>query len=341
MGSNGLALATRRLLIAFALVTGSLAAVGAWGDAARAQTSAGKVLSGVVRLSAEIPAEARTARALGTRREGNGVVIDDDGLVLTIGYLILEAMSVTVHDASGAPVQAEIVAYDHRSGFGLVRAKRSLGVLPIRFGESRALRERAPVLVVAHGGLQAALPAYVASRREFAGYWEYLLDDAIFTVPPHPHWSGAALLGADGKLLGIGSLIVEDALRGEMTLPGNMFVPIDLLKPILADLLSEGRRAGPRQPWLGMFSANVPGGALVTSVAPDSPAQQAGIVPGDVVVGVAGEAIDGLAELYRKVWDSGGAGVEIPLTVRRGSRALDVVVTSGDRADYLRLDSSY
>lgn len=331
----------RRLVIALALVTASLAAAASWSGAPRAQELAADLVSGVVRLSAEIPPEARTAEALGTRREGSGVVIDDQGLVLTIGYLILEAMSVTVHDAAGAPVGADLVAYDHQSGFGLVRAKRGLGVAPIRFGDSGRLGERAPVLVVPHGGLQAAQPAFVASRRAFTGYWEYLLEAAIFTVPPHPAWSGAALLGSDGRLLGIGSLIVQDALRGEVTLAGNMFVPIDLLKPILADLLSEGRRPGPSRPWLGMFSTDVPGGALVTSVAPEGPAQQAGIVPGDVVVGVAGEAVRDLAELYRKVWEAGAAGVEVALTVRRGAQALDVVITSGNRSDYLRLDPSY
>jgi len=331
----------RRLVIALALVAGLSAAGAPWSGAPRAQESAGDVLSGVVRLSADIPPQARTARALGTRREGSGVVIDDEGLVLTIGYLILEAMAVTVHDAAGVPVGADVVAYDHQSGFGLVRAKRSLEVPPIRLGDSHPVRERARVLVVPHGGPQAVQPAFVASRRQFTGYWEYLLEDAIFTVPPHPNWSGAALLGDDGKLLGIGSLIVRDALPGEVTLAGNMFVPIDLLKPILADLLSEGHRPGPSRPWLGMFSTDVPGGALVTSVAPGGPAQQAGIAPGDVVVGVSGEAVRDLAGLYRKVWESGAAGVEVPLTVRRGAEALDVVVTSGDRSDYLRLDPSY
>ena len=331
----------RRLSIRFWLVAGALAGIVAWQGSARAEESPREVLSAVIRLSAEIPPDARTAPTLGTQREGSGVVIDDGGLVLTIGYLILEAMSVTVESAGGEPIIADIIAYDHESGFGLVRAKGNLGVPPVRLGDSGALEESDPVLVVAHGGLASVRAAHVASRREFAGYWEYLLEDAIFTVPPHPGWGGAALVGSDGTLLGIGSLIVDDAFRGEVKLPGNMFVPIDLLKSVLADLLSGGRRSGPRQPWLGMFSTSVPGGALITRVAPGGPAEKAGILPGDVVVGVAGESVSDLSDLYRKVWTQGEAGVDIPLDLRRGSQALDVTVTSGNREEYLHLRPSY
>lgn len=308
---------------------------------ARAQQSAEQVLSAVVRVSAEIPPEARTAPFLGTRREGNGVVIDEDGLVLTIGYLILESMSVTLRSGHGEPVIADFVAYDHASGFGLVRARQELGAKPLRLGDSAALKEREPVLVVAHGGMAAARPAYVASRREFAGYWEYLLENAIFTVPPHANWSGAALIDGEGRLVGIGSLIVDDATGGDASMPGNMFVPIDLLKPILSDLIDKGRRAGPPRPWLGMFSTTVPEGALVARVAPGSPAERAGIEAGDVVIGIGGAPISGLADLYRKLWSGPAVGAAVSLTVRRGLRAHEVTVISGDREHYLRLRPSY
>ena len=339
-GSGSMAPEMQRMSIPIWFAAGALAAVVAGHGPALAQQSPRDVVSAVVRLSADIPPDARTAATLGTRREGNGVVIDDSGLVLTIGYLILEAVSVTVANAGGEPIPADLVAYDHESGFGLVRARVNLGVAPIKLGDSRALEEKEPVLVVAHGGLTAVRGANVASRREFAGYWEYLLDDAIFTVPPHPGWGGAALVGRDGTLLGIGSLIVNDALEGNVKRPGNMFVPIDLLKPILADLLTDGRRAGPRRPWLGMFSTSVPGGALVTRVAPGGPAEQAGIEPGDIVGGVAGESVGGLSDLYRKVWAHGEAGVKVPLSVRRGSQAITLTVTSGNRETYLRLRPS-
>lgn len=318
-----------------------LAAGWIWDGQARAQEDAEEVFSAVLRLTAEIPPDARTANALGTRREGSGVAIDDNGLVLTIGYLMLEAMAVTVHPAGAKPVPADIVAYDHESGFGLVRAREPLDVKPLRLGVSSDLEIKERALVVNYHGAPGALGVFVVSRRQFAGYWEYLLDRAIFTSPPTREWSGAALVGADGRLLGIGSLIVPDAYSGEYDLPGNMFVPIDLLKPIMADLLSQGRRSGPRKPWIGMFSASVPGGALVTQVAPDGPADRAGIEPGDLVTAVGGEAVADLADLYRKLWASRRAGDEIAVTVRRGAGTREIMVKSGKREDYLRLRPSY
>ena len=335
-----MALAMRGARNAGWLAAGALVALVVWAGPTRAQDAARDVLSAVVRLKAEIPPDARTAQTLGTEREGNGVVIDDSGLVLTIGYLILEAMSVTVQSGDGTPVPADVIAYDHRSGFGLVRAKANLGVARMRLGDSGALEQHDRVLVISHGGPVQVQGAIVVSRREFAGYWEYLLEEAIFTTPPHPNWGGAALVGRDGKLMGIGSLVVGDAAGGEQPLPGNMFVPIDLLKPILAELLISGRRAGPRRPWLGMFSTSVPSGALVTRVAPDGPAQRAGVVPGDVVVGVAGEPVSGTADLYRKLWSGAEAGTEVALELRRGPRALELTVTTGDREQYLRLRPS-
>ncbi len=322
------------------LMAGALAAAVAWPGPSRAEESLQDVVSAVVRLSAEIPPHARTASTLGGRRQGNGVVIDDSGLVLTIGYLILEAASVTVQSSGGQPVSADVIAYDHESGFGLVRATAELGATPIRLGDSDALEPQERVLVISYGGLAGVRGAIVASRRAFAGYWEYLLEDAIFTIPPHPDWGGAALVGSDGKLLGIGSLVVEDAAGDERDLPGNMFVPIGLLTPILADLLMTGRRDGPRRPWLGMFTTNVAAGVLVTRVAPDGPAQLAGVAPGDIVVGIAGEPVSRVVDLYRKLWSRGEAGSEVPLDLRRGSMTLEVTVTSGDRERYLRLQPS-
>ncbi len=291
-----------------------------------------------MRVEAEIPGGARTARFLGTEREANGVVIDDRGLVLTIGYIILEAMAATVRDSEGATVPADIVAYDYDTGFGLVRALAPISATPMRLGDSGRLAASDHVLVVGTDSLALAL---VAARDEFAGYWEYLLEDAIFTAPPFPHWAGAALVGADGRLLGIGSLLLQRGAPGGRTAPGNMFVPINALKPILGDMIETGRGPGPARPWMGMFTRDVGGSVVVTRVVPDGPAAAAGIIAGEVVRKVGGRAVAGMADLFRKVWALGDAGVSVPLELTGRLGARTVVIQSADRYDYLKLDPTF
>jgi S1-C subfamily serine protease len=294
------------------------------------------VLSAVLPLHTEIPSDAFTASILGTEREGNGVLIDDDGLVLTIGYLIVEASEVNVI-SGGRAVPCATIAYDYDTGFGLVRATAPLGVKPLELGVSAELEERDQVIISAHGGLPQTISGYVVSKREFAGYWEYLLDEAIFTSPLHPNWGGAALIGAEGKLMGVGSLFVEDALPGEDPIAGNMFVPIDLLKPIFSDLLTKGRTSGGSRPWLGMFTTEAFGQLVVAGVAPDGPADVAGIRPGDVVINASGHHVVRLADFFRRVWGLGEAGVEVPLTILRDGDPIEFMVSSGDRYAYLKL----
>lgn len=299
-------------------------------------------IAAVVQVRAEVPGDARTARSLGTERRGSGVVIDAQGLVLTIGYVILEAMAVDVVAGDGRRVPASIVGYDHESGFGLVRATADLGVAPMPLGDSAAISPVEPALVVSNDGGPNLQGVYVVDRREFAGYWEYLLDDAIFTAPPHPDFAGAALVGPDGRLLGIGSLFVPAAARLDRgILMGNMFVPIDELKPILADLLADGRRSDPPRPWLGVYLQERGGRIHVADVAPDGPAARAGLAEGDAIVGVAGEPIAGLADFYRKVWAQGDAGAAVPLNLLRGVETTETVVESGDRYRWLRLRPTY
>lgn len=310
-----------------------------------AQTMAQEVgeasIRGIVEVKAIIPRDARTAGSLGTEREGTGVVIDHSGLVVTIGYLILEASEVTVTGADGDAVPATILAYDHESGFGLIRANQSLGVSPISLGNSSTLRPMQPLLVVSHAGEFDATGVYLVDRREFAGYWEYLLEDALFTSPPHAQFGGAALIDQEGRLVGIGSLFVNDAGRQPRTVPGNMFVPIDGLKPIMGDLLSRGRRAEPGRPWLGLTMEEHRGRVFVTRVAPDGPGEAAGIQPNDVILGIDGVAVGGLGDLYRKLWSRGDAGVAVPLDVLQGLEVKPVTVESADRYRYLRLNPSY
>ena len=315
-----------------------IAAGAAAAPAAADELAVDAVLGALVRVTAEIPSDARTARFLGTEREATGVVIDDSGLAVTIGYTVMEAMAATVTDSAGTTVPAEIVAYDYDTGFGLVRALAPISAAPMRFGDSGAVEYADRVLIAAVG---SAAPAVVAARREFAGYWEYLLEDAIFTAPAFADWAGAALVGPDGRLLGVGSLFLRRTAPDGRVMPVNMFVPIDALKPILGDLLETGRGPGPPRPWMGMFTRDIGGEVVVTRVLSGGPADAAGVMAGEIVRKVAGSEVSGMADLFRSVWALGAAGVEAPLELagRRGAR--NVTVRTADRYDYLKMNPSF
>lgn len=306
------------------------------------QASVRDRVDAVVGVRAEIPPEARTAGILGREREGSGVVIDASGLVLTIGYVILEADYVELFDAEGEVIIADIVAYDHESGFGLVRARTALATTPMPLGDPAALEGGDPALVVSRvDGELAFSPVTLADRRVFAGYWEYLLEAALFTAPAHRAFAGAALMDAQGSLIGIGSLFVGDPYGANRAHPGNMFIPVDELEPILADLLSEGRRSGAVRPWLGLQID--PSGPLLQTrrVSEDGPAASAGIRPGDIIVGVGGEPVRSLETYLRILWAQGVAGDPITLQILRGAEIVPIEIISGDRYDYLRLDPVY
>jgi S1-C subfamily serine protease len=301
---------------------------------------AAEVLSAVVRVRAKILPDARSAETLGLQREGSGVIVRE-GYVATIGYLVIESESIEVTGADGKSVPATLAGYDHASGFGLVRLLAPLTGSPLPIGDSAALAERDPVLVAGYGGREGVSVVQVISRRPFSGSWEYLLDAAIWTYPAVPNWSGAPLIGPKGDLLGIGSLIVADAAGGGMQSPGNMFVPADLLRPILEDLIAEGRARGPVRPWLGMGTEELRGRLFVSRVSPGGPAELAGVRAGDMLVGVGEEAVTTLAEFYRKVWARGAAGVEVPLRFLQGAQVKDLRLRSIDRAAHFRQKRSF
>jgi len=292
----------------------------------------------VVMLRAEIPDDAFTAEILGTERFGNGVVIRDDGLILTIGYLITEAESIWLTANDGTVVPGHPLGYDFATGFGLVLPLGNLGMPALPIGSAATLAEGDEAYVLGRGGRTHALTAKVFAKREFSGYWEYVLDEALFTTPPHPEWSGAALLDSDGRLAGIGSLFVQETVSGE-EVRGNMFVPIDLLPPILDDMLKHGRSMAPPRPWLGMYTIEQQGRLIVNALANNGPAESAEIEPGDIVTEVAGHRVGHLADLFRAIWRQGQAGTEIPLTLVREGTPLHVVVRSADRTDYFRKPS--
>jgi S1-C subfamily serine protease len=300
-----------------------------------------QLLSGVVRIKTFINPDGRTIENLGRERSGSGVVIDNSGLIVTIGYLMVEAHSAEIETQDGRKIQAEVLGYDNETGFGLLKATQPLKVRPFVIGKSSELRVKDPVLAASHGGINGVAPAQVAVRREFAGNWEYLIDGAIFTAPPHTDWSGAALIDKDGKLVGVGSLIVNDVTGKGVNAPGNMYVPIDLLTPVLADLIAGASGSGKSRPWIGVTTEEVRGRLFVARATAGAPAEKAGLRKGDIIMGVNGEPISGLADFYRKIWKQGEAGAVVPLDILADNGVKRVEIKSMNRNDHLRLRSTF
>jgi serine protease Do len=300
-----------------------------------------RLFDAIVKVETRAVPNARSKGTLGDEREGTGVVVGEGGLILTIGYLLVEADDVRIVDRRGHVLPAKIVGYDHATGLGLIRPAVPIDARPVPLGDSARLAERDPVMIVGSGGADDVTLAYVVSRREFTGSWEYLLDEAIFTSPPALNWSGAALIDRDGRLVGIGSLIVRDAAADDREVPGNMFVPIDVLKPVLDDLVKTGRRAGPARPWLGVATGEEHGRLFVTRVSPDGPADEAGIRAGDIILAVERDGVRTQAEFYRRLWARGAAGAVITLRVLQGIDVRELKVRSIDRVDYFRPPSTF
>jgi len=293
-----------------------------------------RALSSVVGLHSIIPPDGFTAETLGVERAGNGVLIDN-GLVLTIGYLITEAATVWLHLGDGHVVEGHALGFDQETGFGLVQALGKIDLPALPIGSSRAAEISERVVIGGAGGRTRSLAGRIAAKQEFAGYWEYVLDEAIFTSPAHPNWGGTALISPQGELIGIGSLQLERAREGKNE-HLNMVVPIDLLKPILDDLRKFGRVNKPARPWLGLYSTEIEGKIVAVGIAPKCPAARAELKTGDVVLAVKGENVTSLASFYRKVWALGQAGVEVPLTLYREGVTFDVRVNSSDRVKFLK-----
>jgi S1-C subfamily serine protease len=293
-------------------------------------------LSAVVGVRAVVPPDAFTADTLGTERAGNGVLIRADGLVLTIGYLITEAETIWLTLIDGRAVPGTVLAYDQTTGFGLIQALARLDLPALPIGQSGAASVGERVVVGGAGGRQKSVAARIVAKQEFAGYWEYVVDEAIFTAPSHPNWGGTALIGQAGDLIGIGSLQLQEGR--EHGPPGdlNMIVPIDLLKPIFDDLLTLGRPNKPPRPWLGLYATAIEDKLVIVGLAKDGPAQKADLRTGDVLLSVAGGQVRELAGLYRKVWSLGAAGIEIPITIYRDGKTIETRIKSGDRTRFLK-----
>jgi S1-C subfamily serine protease len=295
-----------------------------------------RALSALVTLRAQVPDDAFTAKTLGTERVGNAVLIRDNGLLLTIGYLITEAEDVWLTTAQGRVVPGHALAYDQVTGFGLVQALGQLGLPALELGDSSQVQVGERIVFAGAGGRSGSIAGRVVARQEFAGYWEYLLDDALYTAPAHPLWGGAAVIGPKGDIVGIGSIqLGHDPGDGRVRVL-NMSVPTDMLKPILDDMLTLGRPNRPPRPWLGISATSDDGQVILIGVTGNGPAARAGLRRGDVILAVAQESLTDLASFFRAIWSLGEAGVDVPLLVMREGDRFEVSVTSGDRQRFLR-----
>jgi S1-C subfamily serine protease len=289
-----------------------------------------RALSSVMVLESRVPPDAVSARTLNTERLGNAVVIGDEGLVLTIGYLVTEAEEVVLTANDGRRIQAHVLGIDQPTGFGLLHTLEPLGLPALAIGDSRKIHPEAAVISAGGGGRSHAVCSHLLARAPFSGYWEYHLDEALYVEPAHPHWSGAALIGPGGDLVGVGSLQMEQmASDGETSLL-NMFVPAELLPPILDDL-KRGRPARDPRPWLGVLSRVVSSHVVIEGVSPGGPAARAELRRGDIIHKVAGEPVTDLADFYLRLWALGPPGVLAPLTIQREQDVFEVEVRTADR----------
>ena len=299
-------------------------------------SGAERLYAALVRVRAVSAPSARSNSELGREREGTGTVIGRDGLILTIGYLVLEAEEVKVTDWRGRTYATKVLAHDHATGLSILKAIDPMDIVPVPFGDSSNLADRDPVLIAGWGGVPDTARAYIVSRRPFSANWEYMLDEAIFTSPPTTGWSGAALVDRNGTLVGVGSLLVAEATTDGPKLPGNMFIPIDALKPILGDLVKFGRRQRAPRPWLGVVVDEVSGRLIVSQVSPEGPAFSAGVKKGDVILGVGTDAVESYGDFYRKLWTRTHAGDVITLRVLQGAEIHEIDVRSIGRDEYFR-----
>jgi len=291
------------------------------------------IYKSVVKIDSIVPPDARTAQSLGTVRGGNGVVIDDQH-ILTIGYIVVEAENITITLPDGKKFAGELIGYDHTTGFGILRTIIQSDLTPLQIGDSDQLTEQDFLYVLPY--LTEGRPSAVkmVSRRSFVGWWEYFLDKPIYTYPANSSFAGSALINEYGEVLGIGSLYVADAAAQGMSSPGNMFVPINDLKPILDDLIKNGKRTKDIKPYMGLTPRDNSGQVQITRVNDNGPAAKAGFNKNDIILAVNNEKINSVEELYKKVWSFGGPGTKLQFEIKRNQKQLNIELTTMDRNDF-------
>lgn len=294
------------------------------------------LLRAIVTVKTTVPDNARTAKSLGTEREGSGVVIDANGLIATVGYILAEATTASVSFSDGQTEEAEIVAFDEATGLGLLRTQSDVATIPISLGQSADLKSEQTVLIVPAAGESEAKGVKIGKVERFTSGWEFMINDAIHTYPPSTSFSGAALVSEKAELLGIGALVTIDIdIDPKVRVPGNIFVPIDSLKAVLGELLTAGRSSQSRKPWLGLDTKQTKKGVVVSSVIDEGPAQKSGIQSGDIIVAVDQAKIKNMGDLFEKIWSSFEAGDKVHLLIIRGDQYANVPVDTIDYYDWL------
>lgn len=290
-------------------------------------------LTGLLTVKSQVPEEAMTASVLGCEREGHGIRVSENGLVLTIGYVISEASSIWLIDSDKQAVEGHVVGYDQASGFGLVQALGRLSGSVLELGDSDEVVVGRQMVLAGAGGATSAVDVSIVEVREFAGYWEYLIAGAIFSEPAHPEWGGTALLDSEGRVYGVGSLILQ---AEDDTEPArNMIIPINKFNAVRDDLITSGRSSVPPRPWLGWYVQDSAQGPTVIGLVSNGPSNTAGIKPGDRVVAINGRRISSLSSLYKEIWTAGEAGITVDVAISRDADIRIVAVESIDRSSMM------
>jgi serine protease Do len=292
-----------------------------------------RIYQSVVKIDSIVPADARTANSLGTIRGGNGIVIDDKH-ILTIGYIVVEAETITITLPNGGVVPAELAGYDHTTGFGILKTILPSKLTPLQIGNSDKLNKEDLLYVLPYLTEGAPSAVKMVSRRSFTGWWEYFLDKPIYTHPMNTSFAGSALINEFGELLGIGSLYVSDAAAEGVPMPGNLFVPINDLKPILNDLIVHGKRTADVKPYMGLTSNDDTGKVMVTRVNDDGPAAKAGFKENDIILRVNKINIQDTEKFYKIVWSQGGPGTLLDFEIERNNQIISLKLTTMDRNDF-------
>jgi len=293
-----------------------------------------KFYESIVGISSVAVDNARSLATLGKERSGSGIVIDKEGHILTIGYLVIEADTIEITLANGDTYPGKVVGYDHATGFAILKSIVPKKLFPVDLGESEKIKENDVLYILPHLDEGPGSPTKLVSRRPFAGSWEYFLEKPIYTYPFNPHWQGTPLLNEKGQLLGIGSLFIRDSIAEGINSPGNLFVPIELLKPILKDLINEGKRKTKLNPWMGLTPDDSSGKISITRVSKDGPAEAAGIKAGDVLLSVNNKEVKTMQDFYKTAWSLGGPGTKIPINIQREDKNINLIINSIDRMDF-------